>query len=379
MRTLTTAWKTLRDHLSGYSPRPELVCGGFASTPPALPGAPLAFGAGDVPIGLDYYGNLVHLPPGHVLISGDRKTGVTTTVRGLAIHAAKYPGARLHVYDSTGEWAAMRLLADRFVTRAHGIADGLSDDTAAAQVLADLDALHREMQRRNDHLQALNADLAAAGATRQVTSVADATALPPSALKAAGIDPARTDTETAGLHRHVVVIPNLDWWLTHDPHGTGRDIGDKLFWLAGRGESVGIHLAAAVTARRLPDVSPALVQRLRTRIVLRIANHTHGERVIPSFGHAEAFAAAETAHDRFPMLAWIATPDDGGTLLRRVQLYRTDPMRLHRALGWCHNDRGRRGWLTGDALAVWEETQAWHAAQRASGTASDTSDGEGRR
>lgn len=236
MRTLATTLRALIHRPHHHAVQPSPLPGGFFRSPLELPALAQPFTATALPVGLTYTGETVSLGLGGVLISGDRKTGVSSTVRTFAVWAAKFPAARLHVYDDSGEWVVLRTVAHRFVTRAYGIADGLSDDTAAEQALADLLALRTEMQRRDDHLRDLNNDLDAAGHDLIVNRLEDLAGVPLEMLHAAGIDPARTDTEASDLHRHVVIIANVAWWLTHEQHGPA--IAEQLFWLAGIGDSL---------------------------------------------------------------------------------------------------------------------------------------------
>jgi hypothetical protein len=380
MRTLADTLKALVHRQSRHAVQPKPLPGGFSRSPLELPPLAQPFTAAALPIGLTYTGDTVQIGLGGVLISGDRKTGVSSTVRTLAVAAAKFPAARLHVYDDSGEWVVLRTIAHRFVTRAHGIADGLSDDTAAAQALADLHALRTEMQRRDDHLRDLNDDLAAAGHDLVVNRLDDLAGVPLTVLRAAGIDPARTDTEASDLHRHVVIIANLAWWLTHDPHGTGPEIAEQLFWLAGIGDELGIHLILAITARDLATIPPALRARITTRIALRITNPDHADLILGAPARHAGADTTHTAHQAAPMLAWIALPRAGGAGHRHrlVQLYRCSPMRLHRSIGRCHHDRDQSGWLTGDAAALNAELAAYHAEQTTRRTDRDD-DSQGRR
>ncbi|WP_350279310.1 hypothetical protein [Kribbella sp. HUAS MG21] len=346
MRTLATTLKTLRDRLNGDSPQSP---GGFgAAIPPAPRLRARQTPANDIPIGLDATGQPVSIPRDkHVLIAGDPRTFVTTAVRTVALHHARFPTTRVHVYepDSIGDLVALRGLAHRYInTAGHG-------GSTARIVIEDLTQLAAEIDRRAKLLARLNADIAAAGLdVAPVRSVPELHRLLPTAwtskVAAAGIA-----ADLSGMARHVAVIGDAIRWCTSEDDA--RAFTDALTRVAIRGQAAGVSLVLGVKSPYLPYLPTDLIDAIPARIALRLREPHHADKVLGQAARAAGVDAADTPDEHGHRIGGFGMCWVVGAVNRspyeRAQVYATDPqtfayeaIRLARAR--CRDHR-----LTGDA------------------------------
>ncbi|MET9313081.1 hypothetical protein ABZX12_14755 [Kribbella sp. NPDC003505] len=345
MRTLTTTLKTLRDHLDGDSPQSP---GGFQSWCPAPRLRTRQTPADDAPIGVDEAGQPVSVSRDrHVLIAGDPRTLVTTAVRTIALHHARFPATRVHVYEpeSLGDLTALRSLAHRYIST---VGNG---GATVPVTIDDLTSLAVEIDRRGKVLAKLNADIAAAGLdVAPVESIPQLHRLLSTAWtsKVAG---AGIDADLGGLARHVVVIGDaIRWVLSED---NGQAFTDALTRVAIRGEAVGVSLVLGIKSPYLPCLPTDLIDAMPTRIALRLRNQDHADRVLGPDARAAGVDADDpvTGHSvgggAFGM-CWVAGAVNRARF-QRAQIYATDPRRFAYAAVRLASARRREQRLTGDA------------------------------
>jgi len=350
VRTLSTTLKIIRDHLNGDSPQSS--GGGFGPwCPPAPRLRARQIPGGDVPIGLDETGRPVSIPrEDHVLIAGDPRTLVTTAVRTVALHHARFPATRVHVYEPEpiGDLTALRGLAHRYIsTHRHGGA-------TVQAITEDLTALAAEIDRRAKVLAKLNADIATAGLDLpSVQSVPALHRLLPTPWTSQLVN-ADIDADLTGLARHVVVIGDeIRFVLSED---NGQAFADALTRVAIRGRAAGVSLVLGVRSPYLPYLPVDLIDAIPTRIAMRLREPHHADQVLGEEARATDVDAAETPDQQGTRLhgfgmCWVAGAVNRGRY-QRAQIDATDPqlfnaeaMRLARA-------RRRDHRLTGDALTA---------------------------
>ncbi|MGY4768951.1 hypothetical protein ACXC9Q_18725 [Kribbella sp. CWNU-51] len=302
----------------------------------------------DVAIGVDATGRAVHIPRGHTMIVGDPRTLVTTAVRTVALHHARFPATRFHIYEPDGYWelAAMQGLAHRFITTAgHG-------GRTARVVIDDLTELAAEIDRRAKVLAKLNADIAAAGLDLlHIASIPALHRLLPTALPrkllAAGID-----VDLTGLARHVVVIGDAIRWVHSDDDG--QAFTDALVRVAIRGRAAGVSLVLGVRSPYLGYLPIDLIDAMETRVALRLRDPEHADRVLGPTAR-DTGADATDLGDSARGVCWIADNPAGAaepTAYRQAQIYATDPYLFKADCQRLARTRRRENRLTGDALAA---------------------------
>ncbi|WP_327639560.1 hypothetical protein OHB24_14690 [Kribbella sp. NBC_00482] len=297
---------------------------------------------------MDATGQPVAIPrDDHVLIAGDPRTLVTTAVRTVALHHARFPATRVHVYEPepVGDLTALRALAHRYISTAG------NGGATARLTIEDLTELATEIDRRAAVLAKLNADVVAAGlALPPVESIPALHRLLPTAWTSQLVK-ADLDVDLTGLARHVVVIGDaIRWVLSED---AGQAFADILTRVATRGQAAGVSLVLGVKSPYLPYLPIDLTDAIATRIALRMHEPHHADRVLGHDARADGVDAANPLdghghHNHAYGMCWV-TGAINRSRYQRAQIYATSPqtfgydaVRLARA-------RRRDHRLTGDA------------------------------
>lgn len=348
MRTLATTLKTLRNSLTAHAPQSP---GGFDVWCPA----PIRLRArqtptDDVPIGVDANRQPVSIPRDeHVLVVGDPRTLVTTALRTIALHHARFPATRVHVYEPAplGDLTVLRALAHRYISY---------DDDAVVDVTAmteDLEKLAAEIDRRHRVLTKLNADIAAAGLdVEPVRSIPELHRLLPTAWTSTLLK-ADIDIELTGLARHVVVIGDAmrgRWVLSDDE---GQAFTAALTRVAIRGADVGVSLVIGVKSPYLSYLPPALIKAIGTRIALRLRDPQHTDTVLGLAARRMGVDTSETLPGQPGRMhgygmCWVSGAVHRG-VYEQAQLYATSPDRFKVEAIRQARVRRRDNRLTGDA------------------------------